>query len=154
MTRIDFYVLPDMRLDAREQFAGRLALRAFRAGMQSLIQVADDAAAERLNSGLWTQPDQAFLAHVRLGSPLAPQTPVTIATATELEALAPEQLPVHDLLINLQLEVPTRFASFERVAEIVCQEDAVRAAGRANYKFYRERGYPLRHHDMGQRGAT
>ncbi len=151
MTRVDFYVLPDMRMDAREQFAGRLALRAFRAGLQSLIQVEDDAAASRLDSGLWTTPEQAFLAHVRLGSPLAPQTPVTIATAAELEALPADQLPVHDLLINLQLEVPARFASFERVAEIVCQEDRVRTAGRANYRFYRERGYPLHHHDMGRR---
>lgn len=151
MTRVDFYVLPDLRLDARELFAGRLAVRAFRAGMQSLIQVADDAAATRLDESLWQQPDGAFLPHVRLGSPLAARTPVTVATAEELEALAPEALPVHDLLINLQFEIPTRFAAFDRVAEIVCQDETVRAAGRANYRFYRQRGYPLHHHDLAQR---
>ena len=41
---------------------------------------------------------------------------------------------------------PPFFSRFERLAEIVGVDDA--AAGRERYKFYRERGYELRAHDM------
>ncbi len=151
MTRIDFYVLPDLRLDAREQFAVRLAARAFRSGLRSLVQVADDATTARMEALLWAAPNNAFLAHARLGSERAPRAPVVVATAPELDALPASELPTHDLLINLELDVPVRFAGFDRVAEIVCQDEAVRTASRVNYRFYRERGYPLHHHDLTER---
>ncbi len=148
MTRIDFYLLPDLRLDARERFAARLAAKAFRQGHRSLIQLADEAALERLEGLLWEEPRGAFLGHVRMNDALAARTPVVLAAAAELAAMDPAALPTHDLLINLELEVPARFAAFDRVAEIICQDETVRSAGRASYRFYRERGYPLHHHDL------
>ncbi|MCC5886488.1 MAG: DNA polymerase III subunit chi [Gammaproteobacteria bacterium] len=155
MTRIDFYVLPELRLDAREHFAARLAAKAFRQGQRSLIQVADDASVERLSTLLWEQPRNAFLGHARLGAPGVDQrAPVVLAAGSELAQLDPASLPVHDLLINLELEVPARFAAFDRVAEIICQDEKVRDAGRVSYRFYRERGYPLHHHDLARRQAS
>lgn len=155
MTRIDFYLLPDWRLDARERFAARLAAKAFRHGHRSLLQVADSAAVERLDGLLWAEPKHAFLGHARLTPDSeAHRAPVLLATSDIMAGLDPAQLPLHDLLINLDLEVPARFAAFDRVAEIICQDDEVRAAGRSSYRFYRERGYPLHHHDLGQRTAS
>lgn len=149
MTRIDFYLLPDLRLDAREQFAARLAAKAFRQGLRSLIQVADASSVERLDALLWEEPRGAFLGHVRMGAACAGRAPVVLAAAPEIMDIEPADLPTHDLLINLELEVPARFAAFDRVAEIICQDEAVRSAGRASYRFYRERGYPLHHHELG-----
>ncbi len=154
MTRIDFYVLPELRLDAREHFAVRLAAKAFRQGHRSLIQVADDAGVERLAARLWDEPRNAFLGHARLGAPgIDHRAPVVLAAQRELAQMDPAALPVHDLLINLELDVPARFAAFDRVAEIICQDEKVRDAGRVNYRFYRERGYPLHHHDLARRQA-
>lgn len=151
MTRIDFYVLPDLRLDAREHFAARLAAKAFRQGHRSLIQLADDRSVERLAALLWEQPRNAFLGHARLGETgIDQRAPVVLAAGRELAERDPATLPVHDLLINLELEVPARFAAFDRVAEIICQDEAVRDAGRMNYRYYRERGYPLHHHDLAR----
>ncbi len=149
MTRIDFYLLPDLRLDAREQFAARLAAKAFRQGLRSLIQVSDEASVERLDATLWEEPRGAFLGHARMGANCAGRAPVVLAAAPEVQAIDPADLPTHDLLINLELEVPARFAAFDRVAEIICQDEGVRRAGRASYRFYRERGYPLHHHELG-----
>lgn len=158
MTRIDFYVLPDLRLDAREHFAARLAAKAFRQGHRSLIQLADAASVERLAALLWEEPRNAFLGHGRLGGPAVDRrAPVLLAAGHEVAELDPAALPIHDLLINLELEIPARFAAFDRVAEIICQDEKVRDAGRTSYRFYRERGYPLHHHDLAKRqtsGAT
>jgi len=155
MTRIDFYVLPALRLDAREQFAARLAAKAFRQGHRSLIQVADDAGVERLAALLWEEPRNAFLGHARLGTAgIDHRAPVVLAAGQALSRMDPASLPVHDLLINLELEVPARFAAFDRVAEIICQDETVRAAGRASYRYYRERGYPLHHHDLAARKTS
>lgn len=155
MTRIDFYVLPELRLDAREHFAARLAAKAFRQGHRSLIQVADDADVARLTALLWETPHNAFLGHERLGTPgVDHRAPVVLATGQELAQMDPAALPIHDLLINLELEIPARFAAFDRVAEIICQDEKVRDAGRTSYRFYRERGYPLHHHDLGARQTS
>ena len=52
------------------------------------------------------------------------------------------------MLVNLSDEVPKFFTRFARIAEIVIQAPTVRIAGRERFRFYRERGYPLHHHDM------
>lgn len=154
MTRIDFYVLAEIRRDARERFATRLAARAFRAGQRSVVLVADEDTAARLDEQLWALPD-AFLPHARLGAPEATldgraPPPVTLGTPGELDRREQAGDAAHDLLINLTDGIPDHFASFDRVAEIVCQDDAVREATRRSYRFYRERGYPLHHHDLSE----
>jgi DNA polymerase-3 subunit chi len=52
--------------------------------------------------------------------------------------------------VNLHAQTPPFFSRFERLAEIVGIDDA--EAGRERYRFYRERGYELRAHDMSERG--
>lgn len=152
MTRIDFYVLPEIRREARERFAARLASIAFRRGQRSVLLVADDATSERLDDALWSQPG-TFLPHARIGAPDADAAPVRLATPSALDAREQAGGSAHDLLINLTDAVPDHFASFDRVAEVVCQDDAVREATRASYRFYRERGYPLHHHDLARERA-
>jgi DNA polymerase-3 subunit chi len=47
------------------------------------------------------------------------------------------------LLINLSASVPNYFAQFERVIELVTEDN--KAQARAHYSYYKERGYPLKH---------
>jgi len=49
------------------------------------------------------------------------------------------------VLINLSDQTPSNFARFERMLEIVADQEAERNAGRERYRFYKERGYPLNH---------
>lgn len=152
MTRIDFYVLDAHRRDAREQFAARLAAKAVRAGQRPIILCDDDAGRARLSALCWNLPS-TFLPTASLHAAEAPSAPVLLALETELDALGPAPLPAHEWLINLRLVRSAHFAAFDRVAEIICQDDAVREAGRAHYRFYRERGYPLHHHELKGREA-
>jgi len=60
---------------------------------------------------------------------------------------AADDQPAHEqVLINLGDDVPGFFGRFERVAEIVLAIN--RAGGRAKYRYYRDRGYPLFHHQL------
>ena len=55
------------------------------------------------------------------------------------------------MLLNLHAEPPPFFSRFERLAELVASDERNVAAGRARFRFYRERGYELRQHDWSAR---
>ena len=57
------------------------------------------------------------------------------------------------MLLNLSPDCPPFFERHERLLEIVAQDDAERCAGRARFKFYRDRGYAIRNHDLAKAGA-
>jgi DNA polymerase-3 subunit chi len=49
-------------------------------------------------------------------------------------------------LINLSSTIPAYFAQFERVIELVTEDN--KQSAREHYSFYKERGYPLHHHTL------
>jgi DNA polymerase-3 subunit chi len=49
-------------------------------------------------------------------------------------------------MYSLTGEIPTFFGRFERVAEIILNPE--RSLGRDRYRNYRDKGYPLFHHDL------
>jgi DNA polymerase-3 subunit chi len=53
-----------------------------------------------------------------------------------------------DVLVNLASTVPAFFSRFNRVAELVGNDEAARAAARERYRFYQERGYTLNTHKL------
>lgn len=136
MTRVDFYILPDVDEIARHRFTSRLAARAVAAGNRVYVR-ADPARVSALDELLWDYPPMQFLPHAPLSS--ADGEPVTIGSDTDE--------PDHgDMMINLGADIPAFFTRFERVAEIVLSPE--RAAGRTKYRQYRERGYRLFHHEL------
>jgi DNA polymerase-3 subunit chi len=54
----------------------------------------------------------------------------------------------NDVLINLALAPPSFFARFERVAEVVTQDEDSLQALRDAWRHYKDRGYPLTKHDL------
>ena len=137
MTSIDFYTHVDDRLAV----AARIVAKAYVAHGSVRVLTPDASATEALDRLLWTHPPLSFLPHCRMDSPLAAETPIWI-----------DERAAHDgpaaVLVNLQRDPPPFFSRFERLAEIVgLAEDDV-AAGRARFKFYRERGYELRTHNL------
>lgn len=146
MTRVDFYGLTEVRPEARERFAVRLLTKAWREGLRSVVLMDDIEGIARMDEALWGESG-AFLPHAPIESdvraPIRMATPATLTEATLIEDAA------SGLLVNLTDRVPEHFASFERVAEIVCQDDEMRTRARAHYRFYRERGYLLEYHELG-----
>lgn len=145
MTRIDFYILEHGGPEQGPQVACRVAEKAYLAGHRVYIHTSDARQAERLDELLWTFRQGSFVPHQKLetGTPADALTPIHIGWGGEPE--------VHDeVLINLAAEVPLFFSRFQRVAEIVPPGDDARQLGRARYKFYRDRGYPLETHSLAQ----
>lgn len=145
MTRVDFYVLEDDAELARERFACRLVEKAWRLKHSVYLHAASAAGAQQLDRLMWTWSDRSFLPHVLdapdLDPDLAAATPVRIGAgaAPGFEA---------EILVNLDLEVPTFFSRFDRVAEIVAGGAEERALARDRFRFYRDRGYPIETHQI------
>ena len=104
------------------------------------IQLSDPVLAEHLDRLLWTYDDQSFLPHGRLGQTDPELTPILIG-ATPLDNQ-------DQVLINLDPDVPPGFSRFERLCEPLDLDPTVTAAGRERYRYYRDRGYPLHHHQI------
>lgn len=137
MTTIDFYT----HVDDPVAVAARLVAKAWPAHPAVRVVTPDAQATERLDRLLWTAPATGFLPHCRLSSALAEATPIIVDHAEEHDGPA-------CVLINLAATPPPFFSRFERLAEIVGADVDAVAAGRERYRFYRERGYELRAHNL------
>jgi DNA polymerase-3 subunit chi len=72
---------------------------------------------------------------------LAQETPIVLASGLE-------NLVSDECLLNLSDEIPPGFSRFQSLVEIVSVDDQDRLPGRERFRFYRERGYPLRNDDI------
>jgi DNA polymerase-3 subunit chi len=140
MTSIDFYTHVGDRLEV----AARLVAKAFAQHGSVRVLTPDAATTEELERWLWLKPPIAFLPHCRVDSALANETPIWVDHVDEHPGPAA-------VLINLHAAPPPFFSRFERLVEIVGVDAIDAAAGRERYRFYRERGYELRTHSLGER---
>lgn len=141
MSRVDFYILPDQQRNSLQLFACRLAEKAWQQGHRILIRTDNADDSQHMDSLLWTFRDGSFIPHGIGGSADDDEQPVLISHQDM--GSGPFQL-----LINLSSQAPDN-GRFERIAEILNQEENRKQVGRAHYKIYRERGHELHHHDMG-----
>ena len=140
MTSIDFYTHCADRLEV----AARLVAKAWaQHGSVRVLTPGEDGTAE-LDARLWRLPPTGFLPHCRLASRLAAETPIVVDHALAHEGPAA-------VLINLHPSPPPFFSRFERLVEIVGAGDGDTTAGRERWRFYKERGYALRSHNLAQR---
>lgn len=144
MTRIDFYILSDDFAAATSHVltACKLCDKATAGGRRVYAYVPDAAAAEALDSALWSFRQGGFIAHERLGAGLEEPLPAVLIGASEPPA------SYDGVMINLGLDVPDFFSRFERVLEIVDADPSARTKSRERYKFYRDRGYELATHNL------
>ncbi len=142
MTKIDFYILPQSAESARELLACRLTEKAWKLGHSIYLHTHDAAQCQRMDEQLWQFRPDAFLPH---GENI--QHPTHSRQCIQL-GWGEDPGHHHDVLINLALVVPGFFSRFERVTELVCQQENILAASRENWKFYQHRGYPLQSHRL------
>ncbi len=93
----------------------------------------------QLDEALWTFSELDFLPHIVANDPKASRTPVILTDSDGIN------LPHYQILVNLSDTIPSNFAQFERLLELVSTDQADILAGRQRYAHYRQRGYPLHH---------
>ncbi len=136
MTRISFYILKSNELEKRQAFACRLTEKAYHQGHQIYIHTASKEDSELFDSALWAIRPDSFVPHEVTDS-ADNQSPVLIG----YEAKQPPRLM--DVLINITEEQPLFFSQFERVAEVIDDNEASKQAGRQRFQFYKQRGYEI-----------
>lgn len=148
MTKVDFYVLPDEAIQQRYEFACRLIEKAYRLGNKIFVHGSSPQQLAKLDEMLWSHRPASFLPHLFLDDPqqLTPGHQIVLGTKKP-----PEHY--HDVLINLSNQVPDFFSRFERVSEIVIEHDKIKQATRNNFRFYRERGYDVKTHQMREQAS-
>lgn len=145
--RIDFHSKVSNQLD----YACRLVRKALAAQCKLIVRHQDENQLKQFDQLLWEFSAADFLPHVVLKQDnlaLAQHTPVILTLASDVDAfnlMSEAGVQCNEILINLSDTVPTNFAQFERLIEIVPQEEKSTQAGRERYRFYQQQGYQLNH---------
>lgn len=134
MTRIDFYQLDPVR-HRYDQVICQLCQKAWDTRQPTLLLTQHAEQSQQLDQRLWTFSEDSFVPHDCEESDDF-VTPILIQDN-------PDPAGDRQLLINLSATVPTWFAQFERVIELVTEDN--KAQARKHYSYYKERGYPLKH---------
>ena len=134
MTRIDFYQLNPAQ-HRYDQVVCQLCQKAYDSKQLTLLLTQNQQQSQHLDHKLWTYSDDSFLPHDSEESADL-VTPILIHDD-------PDPTGNRQLLINLSASIPKYFAQFERVIELVTEDN--KAQAREHYSYYRERGYPLKH---------
>jgi DNA polymerase-3 subunit chi len=140
MTEVMFH----LNVADRVGYACRLLRKAHARGARVVVS-ASSATLARLDTLLWTFEATAFVPHLRLahGEAVAPHlagTPIWLVDGVE-------QAPHREVLLNLGDELVPGFESFERVIEIVPEDEVAKQAARRRWKHYADRGYALQRHE-------
>ena len=145
MNSIDFYILHTSSMQASDHFVCQLANKVWHQGYRVYIQCDSFERAERLNVKLWTFKDESFLPH-----DIYPNTSA-IADSPILIGYNKEQVcNGMEVLINLSEIVPAFFEQFKRIADIVEDSPVLREKGRNRYRFYKNKNYELKVHNINR----
>ena len=144
MTKVDFYTGSTDKL----RTACQLSHKAMQHGLHTVISLPDETSCDALDKLLWQYPDTAFIPHARNNPSTElrtglPECPVVLSCDNDT-------FPHYDMLISLHNECMPFFSRFERIAEIVGLSEEDSRLGRERFKFYRDRGYELRHFDLAR----
>ena len=138
MTRIDFYSNAESRLHTVCQ----LVAKAFSQRIPVAVFAPDPQTARTLDRQLWTFQATSFVPHCLAQESVAHETPILIVSRLE-------QAQHDELVVNLAEECPPAFSRFKRLIEVVGREEEERRAARLRWRFYKERGYEVKHIELG-----
>lgn len=136
-TQIDFYTnVANVAL-----FSAQLAATVYKKKSRLLILFEDAPAMTAFGVKLWGITPTAFIPNCLVDDAVALETPIWLTT----------QLPVEnspDVLLNLSAQLPPKMQKFNRILEIVGTDPASLSFARNRYKYYKDQGFLIIHHDM------
>ncbi|MGB5707034.1 MAG: DNA polymerase III subunit chi [Arenicellales bacterium] len=140
-SRVDFYIL-----DSSDEMnwlccACRIAGKAYQQGMNVYMQVESGDHAREVDRLLWTFHPTSFIPHEVLMQQRSPVAPVLIGTGP-----APDRWD--SMLITLTREVPSDTNRFDRVADLIINDEQHKLFGRERFRFYRNCGIEPNTHQI------
>jgi DNA polymerase III subunit chi len=145
MTEIAFHVNAPDKLD----YACRL-LRAAQKKSAQVLVLGQTALLASLSAKLWALQPTEFLPHCLADAAPEVLQHSPIVLHTEL----PNTVTQSQVLLNLGAAIPAGFERFERLLEIVGQDEAELQAARIRWKHYKDRGYALSRYDVVSKAQT
>lgn len=137
MTQVDFYIVPEANPFI---FLCRLTEKIYRLGRKIYIH-AEEEDALKIDELLWQAEPSSFIPHQLMGESASPPPPVQIGFGTP-------RLIAHDVLINVAHQVPDFFHTFQRIIEIVPQNDRIKEYTRNHYRLYQQQGLSIQSHNL------
>jgi DNA polymerase-3 subunit chi len=145
VTEIDFHFnTPD-----KVNYACRLLRKAVGARGARVVVVGDPKTIEAIDAALWQVSPVDFVAHCRASAEpaLLVRSPVVLMDGDS------DASPHRQVLLNLASQVPTGFERFERLIDIVTDDEEDRHQARARWRHYADRGYAITRHQFQGGGA-
>ena len=127
-------------------YACRLLRKATAAGSKVVV-TGESQQLRTLDTELWTFSALEFIPHCHAASADAQ----VLSASPVVLADTPRGTPHQEVLVNLGEAVPDGFERFERLIEVVSQDDGDRQRARTRWKHYADRGYAIKRHDLAQR---
>ncbi len=145
MTRIEFY----SNVANKPDLLATLVEKALLKRRQITVFTEDINSAAQVSDGLWQQQATSFLPNVMANHTHAAKTPIIIACKNNIAGQV-DTVIQDELLINLTAQEPQFFSRFTHLVEMVGNDESDKQNGRLRYKFYRDRGYEIRHIDYAK----
>lgn len=138
MTDIDFYELNSGRFNA-DTMLGQIGLKAQQNQKTVLLLTNSEAQSQYIEKSLWNFSDTHFVPHH-----VAPEHhPLDVI---HINHVSEPNNHDFDILLNLNHEIPSHFGQFNRVIELVHETN--KDTAREHFKFYKDRGYAIKHHKV------
>ena len=145
MKQVDFYLISNHVANAKYKLASRLSNKLQRQDKSTLIITDNEAATTELDSVMWSFSDTSFLAHEKISD--NDQTSLTqIGDASQASPKFLEK--DYSVLINISSEIPIFNHHFQRIAEIVEQDEQSKIAARVRFKRYQTEGFEIKTHNI------
>jgi len=136
MTKVTFY----SNLTDKQTLLLKLVQGAVQKKHSVTILAGSEKACADISDALWHGEPAQFLPNVLTSDRLAAETPVVLGWDEK-------ELNQDDILINVTQQQPRVFSRFQQLIELVTVEDEDKLAARERFKFYRDRGYEIKHID-------
>jgi len=145
VSRVDFYILDQGGPKGKLQFACRIVQKIRDLNLKVLVRTEDMANSQTMDRMLWTFRQNSFIPHAIIpqGELSWEDYPVQIS----------HDLHCHDranVLVNLKDSAGDQNLKYERVVELVGNDQRDKDSGRGRYRYYRDQGIEPLTHNIGK----
>ena len=135
MEQIDFYILENKDAGGKLQYACRLVEKAYGKGLKIGVCTQDNSQSEVFDLMLWTFSQGSFIPHKMLVSEQPDWQAYPIQIGQQVDAFKSA-----DIIVNLSRSASAYEGDCKRVADLICDDEDDKLAGRGRFKQYQERG--------------